>query len=344
MSDTIENIKGFWQRAEGKVGKFVLAAFGLSTTAFLWFYSAALVAMLANTLYAMILLGAIGTLLALASSPDVQNLVSVLFKIVIYRAVNFFVAIDPIAVGRSQIAKAKRIRDRIEDLLADFNAQVKALSDLIRQNKGKIQMAQRFMGEANQQLKALKPEELETMEGRAKRKAMILHARTAGRKEQSNKTYQDLLALAMRIQTQLSKAKDSADILIEDKEADMDERAVRSRMSKSVMAVLKQARSLRGALQDNALYDAAVEQENMQFAQALGALESFTTASADFIAHSDLANGIYEADALKRLEAMEHDGDALDTIVMRDGTQVQHRTGGESTTPVNTGGYNSLFK
>lgn len=339
--DELAQIKSFWDRTEGKVGKAAIALLTVGGSLFLWNYSTELVAMLQNTVQAMVLIGTIVGLLALATSQQVHNAVSALFKIVMYNLTNMIVAIDPIAVAKGQIQEAKKIRARMDGLLEDFRAQVKGLQDLIRQNQGKIKMANQYMFEAKQQIDKTPAESRDSMEVRHKRKAMILNARTASRKEQSNRTYQDLLALAERILKQLTAARDSADLLIEDKVADIEEREQRYKMSKTVIGVVRRAMQLRGALQDNELYDLAVEKENEQFAQAIGMLENFTDASADFIATADLSQGIFEADAMRRIEEeMARRAGNIDQIILRDGTSGSTR---REEAKAGTG-YDNLFR
>jgi hypothetical protein len=348
MSDTMQEIRGFWQRTEGKVGKFVIAATAAVTGYFLWNYSADLVLMLQNTLHAAILLGTMGLLAVMATSREIHNLISAVFKVTMYNLTNAVVAIDPIAVAKDQIAQAKKIRTKMEEMIEDFQSQIKGLQNAINQNRGRIQLATTYMAEAHKQLQGLSAEQMQTREARAKNKARILNARQAARKEQSNKSYQDLLALAERMLRQLLAAKDSADLLIEDKEDDIAEREQRYRMSKSVIGVIKRAKQLRGALQDNELYDMAVERENQMFAQALGMLENFTDVSADFIAKADLANGLYEADAMARLEALEAQGGVIDNIVLKDaaGASATRKATGTTIRTGTTGsaGYDDLFR
>lgn len=346
MDDAATQIKGFWSRLEGKVGMVFAGGIVLGIGYLLVQYSALLLAAMANTAMAAVIGLALVALLTIVTSPQFWQVGSVIFKIAMYRLTNMLVAIDPIAVMKGHIAEARRVRDRIEGLLEEFSGHVEALRAAIAQNRSKIDMAMQMAGEAKRQLG--NPERVKpgTDDARAKQKALILKARQAGRLEKSNKTYGDLLIMAERVLEQLRKYKDSADLLIEDKEDEIKEREMRHKISTSVMGVIRRIKRLKGVLVDNEIYDMALEAENQQFGEAIGTLRQFAESSADFVAQSDLANGVYAAEALARLEAAEAGLSGIDGIITKDGAGEQRTRVSGTTVRQSTGtggGYGNLF-
>jgi hypothetical protein len=83
MDSTAEvKLKSFWEKPEGKTGMLVAAAIVGVGLIGLYKILPWLIALAANTLHLMLLLGAIGVVLFLITNPKVRATASILFQLI----------------------------------------------------------------------------------------------------------------------------------------------------------------------------------------------------------------------------------------------------------------------
>lgn len=312
-----DQFKSFWQRTEGKVGKVIAAIGVVMVGLFLWSYHAQLVAMLYDTTKAVILLAVLGAILAVATSQEFRNAAGILFKVCMYKLTDWAVGIDPIATMRRYVEQLQKALAQMEEQIEMLAGQIRTLKEKIRRNVGQIQIALKTASEVRRQMGAVRPDE--TLKARQMRMAAILNQNAAVRKDRSNKTYEDLLADAQKLYDRVVQMRDGSMLLMEDMKGEVEELTERRKMTRSVMSILRSAMKIKGQTADKALYDRATEMLQEQYGQMVGAVENFANLNADFLAHSDIQNGIYEEEALKMLERMEAEhGGGLDSVINRE--------------------------
>ncbi len=96
--------KSFWQKPEGTTGALFLAAI-IGGLGFLLFkFSAAILAMLSNTIGIVALLAVLGLIIYMVLDPKWRTLVSYMYKSVMRWITGVFVTIDPIGILKNYIS------------------------------------------------------------------------------------------------------------------------------------------------------------------------------------------------------------------------------------------------
>ena len=292
MSDMpdLQNSKSFWDRKEGTTGMIVgfLLMFGVGWGVYKLLPF--IISMLANTITAVGLFLVLGALLYVIFDNKVQSLVWFGYKSIMRKITGLFVTIDPIGILENYVEDLKDKREDMRVQISKLKEQMAKLMCTINENEKSKNNALRIMEQARNR------------DGESSQ-TVRLKARTAGRLEESNMTLGALYQKMEALYKVMTKMLEVSDITIADLEETVD---VKSRERAAILAsysAYKRAASIiRGDRDKKELFDDSLEYLTDDFASKIGEIQCFMEMSQSVIDNIDLQNGIYEEDALKKLD------------------------------------------
>ncbi|TFG48800.1 MAG: hypothetical protein E4H40_04065, partial [Candidatus Brocadiia bacterium] len=300
-------MKSFWQKPEGKAGKFFLWAGGAvavwAAVNFLDSWLPMLVRVLQNAIHATILGAVLTALIVVLTNKRFRTIVSYLFQSIMHFLTGLLIEIDPIGIMRSYVGDLKRKYSNIEAQMSKVKGHMRALREKIEENKRITQDSMRMAQEAQRRVKA---------GDKSMRTSFTLYSRKASRRKDSNMTYEQMITKMEFIYRILEKMREASAYYIEDIS---DQVEVLTEKRKNINAAYGAYQSAMGIIKDGsekrAIFDQTVEFLKDDYGQQLGQIESFIDLSAGFIDAVDLENGMMEREALDELEKWEQKADDM---------------------------------
>jgi hypothetical protein len=339
------NVKGFWQRPEGKVGKFVLVALA-GVTAF-FAYSAVLPLLLATvfgTLQLVIGGVVLFALISLLTSKKVHRLISTIFKLTMRYLTGLVITIDPIGILEERLSDMRKRREAMGAQITNLFGGITQLRDVIKKNEKDAQV------EAGQALEAHRRSGAAQSEDERQRWAAqeAIHARQSVRLRASNDTYQGILNRLEPIYSMLKKWATNIDFYITDTENEVKQQKIQYKVVNSAYSAYKLAVSMiSGNADENEMYDGAMEFLAANASQKLGEIDEFQETAQSFIDSMDLKNASFNTDALAKLQEFANKT-ALPTIATSSvNNQIPQRTSSQDLVKVSVVGgddYDDLIK
>ncbi|MBK8516402.1 MAG: hypothetical protein IPL55_09000 [Saprospiraceae bacterium] len=289
--------KSFWQKPEGKTGTFFLAAI-IGGIGFLLFkYSAAILAMLTNTIGIVALLAVLGIIIYMVLDPKWRTLVSYMYKSIMRWITGVFVTIDPIGILKNYISDLQDNLQKMGTQIGNLKGQMRKLITIVEENTKEIKNSMLIAKKAKEQ---------------SNESAMLLASRKAARLQESNEKYTELHTKMSILYRVLTKMYSNSEILIEDttdqvKVKEQERTAIRASHSamRSAMSIIK------GDADKRAMFDQAMEVIADDVANKVGEMERFMEMSSNFMNSIDLQNGVFEEQGLKMLEDYEKNSTLL---------------------------------
>lgn len=296
--------KSFWERPEGSWGIGALAVVGLvgffaiqaALPAILAFLGMA-IAVVGKTIILGGMVALAGLLYAVVSNGTIQQIASYAFKNSIKSFANWFVTIDPIGIMKGYIDHLKSQLNEIDRGIAKLMGQLTILKRKIAENTRGAEQALLTAKVANEQ---------------GKKGLVQVNARQHGRLEQSNVTLQGLLS-TMELHLRAMKTyREVSDTVIQDMTNEVDLREDERNMILASYSVMKSAkRILNGDPDKKELFDRAMDFVVEDYGQKLGEIENFIETSKSFVEGLDMQNGVYEAEALAKIQEFEKKADSI---------------------------------
>lgn len=292
--------KGFLQKPENYTTILLYIALGLVGFHFLDNILPMVVRVLDFALEATWKAIALGVTLALVTwvvtSKDLHRVFWVYQQQLMRKLTSFIVELDPIAIMESYVRTLKKNDEEISSGIADLRGQRTKLENRISRTADDLLKSQRMAVEA--QKRAVK--------GQAGMKSeFLLQSRKAGRLEKSGVTYQGLLARIKAHISLMEKVQEAARFMIADIEDTVIVEKDKREMIHASFKAMKGARRILASNDQRELYDMALEANARDYESKLGEIEQFMEDSKHFINTMDLENGVYEAEALSKLEEWE---------------------------------------
>jgi hypothetical protein len=296
--------KSFWERPEGTTGMLTLALLGVGG----FFLAKAILPTVLSVLDMAIgavgkaiTLGALGLVLAtmiyLVTNKQVQTLVKYGFKNIMRAITGVVIEIDPIGIMKNYIDSLKEKKEKMDK-------NISALSGQIRQIKNRIDSNNQAYNNALNTAKVAKDKGMTAQ--------FTLQARSAGRLQQSSMNLQQVLDKMSVLYRALQKYQEATAITIADLSEEV---AVKSEERKAILAASSAMSGamaiLRGASPEKELFDQAMEFTVADYGQRLGEIEDFMSTTKSILEGIDLQNGVYDAEAMKKLEEWENKADSL---------------------------------
>ena len=296
-----QKTKSFWERPEGTTGMLAIAA-GLVG---LWFaagpllaFVTTLTALVGQTIMLVILGVTLFLLLNIIMNKKVQLLVRYAFKSAMRKITGLFVEIDPIGIMKSYIEDLIEKRETMARSRDKLRGQLTVLEKQINSNNSDYERSMAMAQKAHET---------------GNSGQFSVQSRQAGRLEKLNK--ESLVPLFNQLQIHLralNKYYDVTGTVIDDLKNEVKAREIERKMILESHSAMKAAKAiLMGGTDAKELFDQAMEFVVEDFGMKMGEIDSFIENSKGFVESLDMQNGVYEADALKKLQAWEAKADSI---------------------------------
>ena len=237
-------------------------------------------------------------LLYIITNKKFQTLCSYFFKSAMRKITGAFVEIDPIGIMKSYIERMTAKREIMGNTRDKLNGQLKVLDQKIADNahtyENSMAMAKIAKEKGNTGI-------------------LTVQSRQAIRMEQLNK--ESLLPLKAQMEAHLRAASKSYEVtgtVIDDLKNEVSAQQIRRDMILASSSVMKAAKAIMmGGGDEKEMFDLALEFVVQDYGMKLGEIESFIENSKPFVDGLDMQNGVYEAEALKRLQEWEGKADSI---------------------------------
>jgi hypothetical protein len=295
--------KSFWARKEGTVGMVVVVLIALAVVMVLPAVLAFIISLLEQTLTAIALFIAVGTILFFASQKRTWTIIGGLFKLVMYHATNIFITIDPVGIVRNHV---KSLREKIQEMSdgkSKMRGDIAALQGEKEKNTQEISHCLSIVKEAKRAVDA---------GDEGKKFVMVQNANQAKRLQSSNDDYDKMLARMQAMYAVLGKYIDAASFTADDAEANVNEAIRKKRMmdrASSTMGLAK--RILLGQGDETDVYNQTMEYMAEDYGKKLGEIQDFMDVSKPIIDKFDLQNMAGANEVLDNLDAWVTKTDSL---------------------------------
>ena len=303
MNDLIPQVprdykpKTFWERPEGITGQIVAVAAVAAGGYGLYHLLPAIIRLLENVVYAALLGAAAVALVYVFTDKRFWRLGSYLYQSLMRKITQVFVEIDPIGIMQTYVADLEKKLGVMGTRIANLSGLIRACQDEIRKNERIKNQSLLMVKEATRTGKTL---------------VVAEEARQAGRMQEANVTYQDLLAKMQLLYTVLVKYQEISRFLIKDIQREIDVKKRRKQMTDAAHSAIRAAKSIiKGDPDARAMFDLANEYLANDYAMKIGEIEDFMRMSDSFVSTIDLQNGVYESNAMKTIEEWERRGDSI---------------------------------
>lgn len=300
----VKPMKSFWERTEGTTGMAVisiatiLGGIGLyKALPFIATLLSGLLSVLGTAIGLSVMAVALYAFWSVVTNKRFRFIVSAWFKAGMRALTGLFVTIDPIGILKNFISEKREELTRVDDQLGKLKGQINYLSELITTKKAEYERAMKLAAQAQKQGNKL---------------ALAKLGRMAGRRGKATMSYEGMLAKLEVLYRTLSKMRDVASVVIDDTVDEVQELEVQFKASKTTEVVLRNSRAIIGKGGDAwELKEQAAEYIRQDFSEKMGEVEDFLRISDEFTTQLDLENGMFEDEALAKLEAWEQKADSL---------------------------------
>jgi hypothetical protein len=296
--------RAFWTKPEGITGILTILGIVAAGAFALLTFGPALLAALSMAIALtskLIVLGALCTVAFLGflvvTNKRVHTLVSYFFKSAMRKVTQAFVEIDPIGIMRSFVSDLRERKNVMAENIRKLNGQKTTVEEKVRENKRQaeeaLKMAQVAKNKGNSAL-------------------MTVNSKQHGRLTEYTVRLEDVLAKMELLLKMLRKYYEAADAVISDLTNEVNIQEDQRKMMFAAHNAMTAAREIiAGEGDKRELFDLAMESVKDSYGQKLGEIEDFMQMSQSFIDGMDLKNGVFEADALKKIADWEANVDSL---------------------------------
>jgi len=302
MSDLTPTPKSGWLRPENYVQWIPPVALGYVGFLYLDKILPLVNRVLENGIYTLALGLTLAAMVGLVLSKDIHQVLYSLYRSGIRWATNLVIRIDPISILRDGIRRIKENLARMSASDAELAAQERQLEQLIASNSREHDKNMQMMSAAKKRVDGGD----KSMKGK-----MILSARQAGRLEESNMTYQGLLNKIKSFRAMTARVREGAEIVAEDMEQTVQNEEIKRKAVRSAYRSLMSAKQVMQGDAHRELENMALENLANDYFSKIGEMEQFMDESKSFLDGMDLQNGIYEEDALSKLDEWEKKTDGI---------------------------------
>ncbi len=296
--------KSFWERTEGTTGMVflsiatVLGAVGAyAALPFLLTLLSGLFSALGAAIGCSVLAVGLYAFWSVIANKRFRFIMSAWFKAGMRSFTGMLITIDPIGILKNFISEKRKELESVDAQLGKLKGQISYLTELIHTKKVEFDRAMKLAAQARKQNDKL---------------ALAKLGRMAGRRGKSTISYEHMLAKLEILYRTLSKMRDVASVVIDDTVDEVQELEVQFKAAKTTEVVLKNSRAIIGKGGDAwELKEQAAEYIKQDFSEKMGEVEDFLRISDEFTSQLDLENGMFEDEALAKLEAWEKRADSL---------------------------------
>lgn len=303
LDNAVGKVKAFWNRPEGTTGKVfivaILAAFGYA------FYKLlpTLLKFTQDVLHLTILAIVLFAIFAVLLNKQFQTAVNTLFKMAMRALTGMVIKIDPVSIVKDYIDMLKRQSEKFEQQMMNVAGQIRNLKNIISKNKEDIAHQMELASQASKKVQAGD----ESYKG-----SVAVKTRQAARKEKSVGKYVELLSKLEMIYKFLGKYKQAADLVIEDKQNEVENAEIEYKTIKASYGAFKSAMSIIAGKNDKrAMFEQTMDYIAEEISMQVGEMERFAEVSEGFMKNMDLESGMYEEKGMEMLKKWEVNADSL---------------------------------
>lgn len=243
-----------------------------------------------STLWHGVLLGgSVLILTVLITSKDWHLLIWHVYQLLMRAITSIVVELDPIGIMKGFLKKLKINREAMAKALGELRGEASNLADEIRDTAKEITKRQGLAVQAHKG-------------GAEKKMQFVLQSRKAGRLEDSNMTYQGLHNRMKAHIAIMEKMLEASDFMIEDITDTITEETKKRNMIRASHKAMSASKAILQANEQREMFDLAMESVTNDYKMKIGEIEQFMYDSKNFISTMDLENGVYEAEALSKIE------------------------------------------
>jgi hypothetical protein len=299
LNDTPQ--KSFWSRPEGTTGMLAIGGglvglyFALPT---LIAFMAGMAALLGHTIAVVALCAVLAAMLFVLTNSKFLTLCKYMFKSAMRKVTGLFVEIDPIGIMKSYIEDLVKKREGMAGSRDKLKGQIGVLKKKIDGNTIGYDRAMSMASLAKD---------------KGNTGVLAVQSRQAGRLERLNKESFGPLLAQMEVHLRaLDKYYEVTGTVIDDLGNEVEARKMEREMIMASYSAMSAAKKiLMGGTDEKELFDQAMEFVVNDFGMKMGEIDSFIENSKGFVEGLDMQNGVYEADALKKLQAWEAKADSI---------------------------------
>ena len=296
-----KTLKSFWERPEGTTGMIFLALMGVGlyfALPTLLAFMGMLVTLLGQTIAVTVLGVVLAAILFIVTNKRFLTLCRYAFKSAMRAITGWFVEIDPIGIMKSYVEDLQQKRQVMAGARDKLKGQLIVLKRKIDENKAQYENAMKTAKLA---------------QNRGMQAVFSVNARQAGRLQKLNDA--SFIPLAGQLEVHLraiNKYYEVTGTVIDDLKNEVDARQQEREMIMASYSAMSAAKKiLQGGTNQKEMFDMAMEYVVNDYGQKLAEVDSFIESSKGFVDGLDLQNGVYEADALKKLQEWEQKADSI---------------------------------
>jgi len=294
-TDNLKPLKSFWEKPQGTPGMIGIGLMLAGATYLLLKNAAFLAAAMANLATAVFTGIALIGVIWLLRNKQFRNLIWYAYKVAIEKMTNVFIDIYPIQIARAYISELKAKRTKMSEQLSKLKNEIGILVRKIADTKEEINKSMSLASVAKQK------------EGDRYKAQQMLHARKAGRRQNTAYKLTDLLDRLEKMYKQMDKMFYYSGVMIEDTTDQVDLLESERKAIYAGYSVMKTAQSIMAGNDDERdLFDRITQSVADDIGGKLGEMDRFMDLSQNFIDGVDLENGSFEMDGLAMLEEWEN--------------------------------------
>jgi hypothetical protein len=293
-TDDLKPLKTFWEKPQGTPGMIGIGLLLAGGTYLLLKNAAWLAAAMANLTTAVLTgIGLFG-LFWILRDKKVRNLIWYAYKMAIEKLTNVFIDIYPIQMARAYIGELKTKRKKMSQQLTNLKNEIGVLTRKISDTRNEIKKSMNLASVAKNK------------EGDRYKAQSMLHARKAGRRQNTAIKLSDLLKKMEKMYKTMDKMHYYSGIMIDDTSDQVDLLESERKMIYAGYSVMKTAQTIMAGNSDERdLFDRITQSVADDIGGKLGEMDRFMDLSQNFIDGVDLENGVFEMDGLAMLEEWE---------------------------------------
>ena len=297
--------QSFWARKEGTTGMIMLALLGVGGFFIAKEILPTILSVLDMGIAAIgkaITLTVLGVILFLlfhiVTNRKVHVLVASLFKSAMRKITQVFIEIDPIGIMKNYIDTLRGKQKDMDGAIEKLKGQTAVCKQRIQKNENIYDTSMGMAAEAKKREMAA---------------AVTVNSRQAMRMERlNNETLKPMLTTMEVHLRALRKYREVTESVILDLTNEVDAREQEREMILASYSAMKAAKAILNGDQDQReLFDQAMEFVQKDYGMKMGEIENFMEMSKGFVDGLDLQNGVYEAEAYKRLQEWETKADSI---------------------------------
>jgi len=283
--------KSFFERPEGTTGIIFMIALGIGALVMMDRILPFLIRVMENTLYAMVLIGAIAAIVILLLNNRFRTSCAALFQLAMRWLTGLVIEINPIGILKNYIDTLRKKLESMEEHLGALNGQIVGLRRKIQE---KEKEKEHHLGQAEQFKK--QNDALNTQ----------LAARKAAREDETTKTLSVHLERMQMLYKILLNMRDKAKFLLEDTVHTVEIKESEYKSIKEAHSAMQGARALiAGESSQKDMFEQAMQFVADDVAMRIGEMDNFMQISKEVLNGVDADMGILNDKGLKMLEEWE---------------------------------------